>query len=54
MSMPTIFCPQCNTLRAVDDWRERGDTLLISLHPCGHVAQRVARLEWVGPRPAAA
>jgi hypothetical protein len=51
--MPTIFCPRCNSLRAVNDWRERGEDMLIELEPCGHLAVRSARMEWV-PRPVAA
>jgi len=50
---PTIFCRRCSSLRAITDWRERGDDLVIQLEPCGHVAVRTARVEWVR-RPAAA
>jgi len=53
MSMPTIFCMQCKTLRAVNDWREQGDAFVIELDPCGHVAVRTARLEWVARSAAA-
>jgi Zn ribbon nucleic-acid-binding protein len=44
--MATIFCTQCNAMRAVNDWRERGDALVIELTPCGHLATRTARVEW--------
>ena len=50
--IPTIFCVQCKALREVNDWRERGDDLLIELGPCQHRAVRTARLEWlVGRQP---
>ena len=32
--MPTIYCLQCRALRAVSDWREWRDKLLIQLEPC--------------------
>ena len=44
--VPTIACLQCNALRAVNDWHERGDDLLVELEPCGHVTVRSARMEW--------
>lgn len=51
--MPTIFCPHCNSLRGITDWRERGEDMLIELEPCGHVAVRSARMEWVSKAAAA-
>jgi hypothetical protein len=44
--MPTIYCVQCRALRPVSDWRERRDTLIIRLEPCGHLVVRNACLEW--------
>ena len=43
----TIYCPRCGTLQGVKDWRERLDSLVIELEPCGHVIARCARVEWV-------
>ncbi len=43
---PTIYCVHCKALRAVSDWREWRDTLVIQLEPCGHLAVRNAGLEW--------
>jgi Zn ribbon nucleic-acid-binding protein len=43
---PTFYCPTCDAFRAIEDWRERGDTLVIALDHCGHVLRRSAGLEW--------
>ena len=43
---PTLYCLTCGAFRAVEDWRERGEALVIELSPCGHVLQRNAGLEW--------
>jgi hypothetical protein len=43
---PTLFCRTCNAFRAIEDWHERGEALVIELEPCGHVLQRSAQLEW--------
>ena len=50
---PTIYCRSCNAWRVVTDWRESGENLLIELAPCGHLAVRNARVEWVVKRMAA-
>ena len=42
----TIYCPSCNSQRAVKDWHKSGETLVIDLEPCGH-ARRTDRLEWL-------
>jgi hypothetical protein len=52
-AMPTIYCRSCNAWRVVTDWRERGENLVIELEPCGHLAERNARVEWVVKRMAA-
>ena len=44
---PSIYCSTCDALRGIHDWHERRDCLAIELEPCGHVAVRGARLEWV-------
>lgn len=41
------YCTSCRAWRAVHDWRERGDMLLVDLEPCAHVAELTARLEWL-------
>jgi len=51
--MPAIYCSTCQALRAIQDWRERRESFLIELHPCGHVVLRTARLEWMSRRAAA-
>jgi hypothetical protein len=43
---PAIYCTTCHVLRAIDDWRAHGDSLAITLEPCGHVAVREAAEEW--------
>jgi hypothetical protein len=43
---PAFFCRTCKTLRAIEDWHEQGDALVIALEPCGHVLQRSAGVEW--------
>lgn len=43
----TIYCPSCHTRRAVKDWHESPEALLIDLEPCGHMARRIDRLEWL-------
>ena len=43
---PTLFCRSCGAFRAIEDWRERGEVLVIELAPCGHVLQRSAGVEW--------
>ena len=43
---PTLFCLTCGAFRAVEDWHERGDALVIELQPCGHVLHRNAGVEW--------
>ena len=50
---PTIYCRNCNAWRSVTDWREREGNLAINLAPCGHLAVRNARVEWVVKRVAA-
>ena len=47
MVIRTIYCPRCAKLQGVKDWRERLDSLVIELEPCGHVIARCARVEWV-------
>ena len=45
-----LYCEQCSTLRAVENWRETSpQTLAIALSPCGHEQERIARVEWHGP-----
>jgi len=46
MSIPITYCQTCHVLRAIRNWYERDETLMIELEPCGHVACRSARLEW--------
>ena len=46
MSIPITYCQTCHVLRAIRNWSERDDTLMIELEPCGHVACKNARLEW--------
>jgi hypothetical protein len=43
---PTLFCRSCGAFRAIEDWRERGETLVIELALCGHVLKRSAGVEW--------
>lgn len=43
---PTLFCRTCNAFRAIEDWHERGEALVIELEPCGHVLHRNAGVEW--------
>lgn len=50
----TIYCPRCAKLQGVQDWRERRETLVLELEPCGHVIERCARVEWVPDEVAAA
>lgn len=45
--VPSTYCSTCKALRAIKDWHECRDILLIELEPCGHVARRTARLEWL-------
>jgi hypothetical protein len=54
MVIRTIYCPRCAKLQGVKDWRERRDTLVLELEPCGHVVERCAREEWVLDEAAAA
>lgn len=44
--MPALYCRTCNTFREVEDWRERGEALVIALGPCGHEIRRSAGVEW--------
>jgi hypothetical protein len=44
--IPTFYCFQCRALRAVSEWREWRDKLVIELDPCGHLTVRNACLEW--------
>ena len=46
MAIPITYCQTCHVLRAIRNWSERDDTLMIELEPCGHVACKNARLEW--------
>ena len=47
MSLKTFVCPRCVALRSIESWRDAGpDVLAIGLAPCGHVIERIARLEW--------
>ena len=39
-------------VRAVEDWHERGDALVIQLEPCGHELERSAGVEWPIPKAA--
>jgi len=48
----STYCSTCRALRAIKDWHECRDVLLIDLEPCGHVARRTARLEWLPAVPA--
>jgi hypothetical protein len=50
---PTLFCRTCNAFREVEDWRERGEALVIALGPCGHEIRRHAAMEWAVPERAA-
>jgi hypothetical protein len=43
---PAMYCATCNALRAIEDWRERGEALVITLDPCGHLIHRSAGVEW--------
>jgi len=43
---PILYCLTCDALRAIKDWHEGGDVLLIELEPCGHVLHRAAGVEW--------
>ncbi len=43
---PTLFGRSCGACRAIEDWRERGEALVIELAPCGHVMERSAGVEW--------
>ena len=43
---PAMFCSVCHALRAIADWRERRDAMVIALEPCGHLIHRSAALEW--------
>jgi hypothetical protein len=43
---PTLDSLPCGAFRAIEDWRERGDALVIELEPCGHVLHRSAGVEW--------
>jgi pyrimidine deaminase RibD-like protein len=49
---PTLYCASCDTFRAVEDWRERGEALVIQLEPCGHELRRSAAVEWSIPKAA--
>jgi hypothetical protein len=49
---PALYCSTCQALRAIADWRERGEAMVIALEPCGHVIHRHAGLEWPIPRAA--
>jgi hypothetical protein len=48
----TIYCPSRKARRAVKDWHESRETLVIDLEPCGHMARRTDRLEWLPVIPA--
>jgi hypothetical protein len=43
---PILYCRACDTFQAIQDWRERGEGLVIELEPCGHVIHRSATVEW--------
>ena len=43
----TTYCRTCKALRAVKDWHESREVLVIDLEPCGHMARRTTRLEWL-------
>jgi hypothetical protein len=43
---PTLYCRACDAFRAIEDWRERGQSLVIRLEPCGHLLHRSAGVEW--------
>jgi hypothetical protein len=45
--VPTTYCAACRGLRAIRDWHEKNETLVIELEPCGHVVLRCAREEWI-------
>ena len=49
---PMLYCRRCDALRAIEDWHDRGDALVIELEPCGHVLQRSAKVEWTIPSAA--
>lgn len=49
---PTLYCQSCRAFRAVEDWHERGDALVIQLEPCGHQLHRSAGVEWSIPKAA--
>ena len=43
----TMMCSRCHDLRWVEDWKEsQGEMMSIVLGPCGHIVERLARLEW--------
>jgi len=50
--VPVFYCAACHALRAVQQWHEHSDSLLIELAPCGHVTLRNARVEWAVRRAA--
>jgi len=50
---PALFCRTCNAFREIEDWRERGEALVIALGPCGHDIRRRAGLEWLAHKAAA-
>jgi hypothetical protein len=43
---PTLYCRTREVFRAIEDWHERGDVLVIELEPCGHVLRRSSGVEW--------
>jgi hypothetical protein len=47
VGVPTTYCAACRGLRAIRDWHEKNETLVIELEPCGHVVLRCAREEWI-------
>jgi hypothetical protein len=49
---PTLYCLSCGAFRAVEDWHERDDALVIQLEPCGHQLHRSAGVEWSIPKAA--
>lgn len=43
---PALYCLACRAFRAIEDWHERGDGLVIELAPCRHLLYRSAAVEW--------
>jgi len=49
---PTLYWLTCDAFRAIENWHERGDALVIELEPGGHVLRRSAGVEWPIPKAA--